>query len=575
MFGPDDPIENPYELKLRTRFAVARAFVVGKLREWSVGALACKELGISPKTLSRDISRARTCQTFDEWRPKPRGPQPGVRRLPPGALELIELKTYANAHQKLNITKLGRDLVLELGEKGIAASPSTVERAIRDLITMDAAHFAAASRGRDGVHDFSLQQGSLEVDRPLQIVCIDHTVLDMRTWLMTSVGEVAIRPCITAAIDLFTGCVLAAFIAPWAPSRLTVALAMAMMATPKTDLLKLYLIPGEWEPCGLPETLYVDGAAELKSQAVARGCKLNGIELKVGLPGRPERRAKMERFWGTLNQEIHSWEGTTLSNPQELEKYGGQKPPALDFETVQRKLLAAICTYNNETYGSDKIPPIMQWRELAGSARMARMTPRDPKRTFLDFLPGHEAKIHFEGIKAFGCQYRGPELAALRFRGVGRKEKVPYVFDPRDVSRIWVYFEDRYIEVPRAYPMRAPRDLFALLQWRKRKSAMAAEKRDTALLAKLAEIQNSKNEFIISEDEPITFYSTPKPISEEEMMTSLRKSLVKSGELPPSALLPEDQPPLAFMDDGFEPRKRVEKGLPPNFTIPDFNSRVK
>lgn len=575
MFGPDDPIENAYEVKLQTRFAVARAFVVGKLREWSVGERACAELGISRRTLSRDIARAKTCQTFDEWRPKPRGPQPGVRRLPPGALELIELKTYANAHKKLNITKLGRELVLELGEKGIAASPSTVERAVRDLISMDAAHFAAASRGRDGVHDFSLQQGSLEVDRPLQIVCIDHTVLDQRTWLMTSVGEVAMRPTVTAAIDLYTGCILAAFIAPWAPSRLTVALAMAMMATPKTDLLKLYLIPGEWEPCGLPEILYVDGAAELKSKAVERGCKLNGIDLKVGIPGRPERRAKMERFWRTLNEEIHSWEGTTLSNPQELEKYGGQKPPALDFETVQRKLLAAICTYNNETYGSDKIPPIAQWRDLAGSTRMARMVPRDPRRTFLDFLPGNEAKIHFEGIKAFGCHYRGAELAGLRFQGVGRKEKVPYVFDPRDVSRIWVYFDGRYIEVPREYPKRAPKDLFALLQWRKRKSALAAEKRDTALLAKLSEIQNDHNPFVIDADEPIQYFTTPKPIPYDEAVAGIRRDLVKSGRLPPSALLPEDQTPLAFMDDGFEEKQREDKGLPPDFNIPDFNSRVR
>lgn len=573
----EEPGDDTHEAKLRTRFLVARQFVVGGLDHYFVADAACKELQISRKTLARDIARARMHQTFEEWRPKRRGPPLGQRRLPPRALERIELKVYANAHKKLNITKLARELVLELGTEGIAASQSTVERAIRDIIAADPAHFANASRGREGQHDFALQIGSLETDRPLQIVCIDHTVLDQRTWLMTSVGEVVCRPCVTAAIDLYTECVLAAFLAPWAPSRLTVALAMAMMATPKSDLLQLYDIPGEREACGLPEVLYVDGAAELKSKAVQRGCSINGIKLWVGLPGRPERRAKVERWWRTLNQEVHTWEGTTLSNPQELQAYGGQKPPALDFETVQRKLLAAVGTYNNETYGSDRIPPVMRWRDLAGSARMSRMIPRDPRRTFLDFLPGNEAKINFEGIKAFGCQYRGPELAALRYRGVGRKDKVPYVFDPRDVSRIWLFFEGRYIEVPRAYPKRAPRDLYALLQWRKRRYAEANEKRDTALLAKLSAIQNEPRHSFFNFDDPtpIKYWSTPNEISEEEMREDMRRFLVKAGDLPPSALLPEDQPPLAFMDDGFEEKKPRQTSLPPDFTIPDFNSKVK
>jgi putative transposase len=329
------PREDVQEDALHTRFVVARAFATGRLHDFD-RARACDELGISLRTLRRDIARAKNCLTIDEWRPKKRGPPKGQRRVKHEVLREVESVVYSAADQKLNVRKLGRDLERLLAGRGIAAidvpSQSTLERLVHDIEDADPAFFAERRHGRIGRAAHTLQRGSLETSRPLEIVCIDHTVLNARTFLIEG-EEIIVRPTFTAVIDLFTSCCLAAFISAFPPSRITVSLAMALMVTPKTDLLRAYGIPGEWEARGLPEVLYVDGAAELKSDAVKRGCKLTGIELRVGWPGRPERRGRMERFWKTTESEIHSWPGTTLGNPQELRAHGGGKATSLELRS--------------------------------------------------------------------------------------------------------------------------------------------------------------------------------------------------------------------------------------------------
>lgn len=545
-----------YDEHLRSRWLVARQYAVGRLRYFD-DYRACEMLGISHRTLRRDIERAKSCQTFDEWRPGKRGPKKGKRRQTVEVLRDVEEHVYACADQKRNVRKLGRDLELLLPTKGHAArvvpSTSTLERMVVDIEKADPAYFAEKRHGREGRAEHSLQKGSLEVDRPLQIVCIDHTPLDFRTLLIDGV-EVVVRPTYTAAVDLYTSCCLAAFISAFPPSAITVSLAMAMMATPKTALLRQYQLPGEWEACGLPEILYVDGAGELTSEAVDRGCRLNGIDLRVGLPGRPERRARMERFWGSCNSEIHSWPGTTLSNVQELNAHGGQRPPAWNFDITQRQVLAMVMAHINETYGGAEIPPIMKWRALAGTARMARMTPRDPAKTFLDFLPYRpRAKINFQGIKLFNCEYRSGSLAALAYEGV---KYVEVVYDPRDVRTIWLHHKKTYTPIPRVFPANAPHELRALQAWQQGRRQLAEEKKDRELLQKLATIRAN----------PMAGFLQMVERELDEEQNPLKAAMLRAAY--PEA---HAEPASASTDpDAGEADAR----LPPDFTIPTFTPRV-
>ena len=98
-----------HESQLRSRFKVVLAFVQGDLGEGEFGA-AARALNISIKTLRRDIKRASGPTTFEEWRPRKRGPPKGQRRVLPGVLAIVEANVYANESTKLNVAKLGRDL---------------------------------------------------------------------------------------------------------------------------------------------------------------------------------------------------------------------------------------------------------------------------------------------------------------------------------------------------------------------------------------------------------------------------------------------------------------------------------
>lgn len=557
-----------HERELRTRFKVAFAFVQGDLGASEYGD-AAQKLGISIKTLKRDIKRASPPNTtFDEWRPSKRGPPKGKRRVAPGVFAIVEEHVYANGSTVLNVAKLGRDLDHRLHNAGFAAaavpSTSTLERLVDDIEAADPAHFAFRRHGREGRRDHSLQVGSLETTRPLEIVCIDHTPLDHRTFALGD-EQVAIKPTATAALDVHTGVCLAAFISLFPPSATTVALAMALSAIQKTDVLRAYGIPGDWEARGCGETLYVDGAAELKSDAVRWGCDRHNIELRVGWPGRPERRAHMERLWGTLNSEVHSWPGTTLSNTEDLKAHGGQKPPMWNLEEVQRRFLIAAMEYNNENFGGPKIPPIMQWRDQSSLASVNRRIPLDASEVFIDFLPYKSREINFGGIRFANCFYRSGEIAKLRYEGV-RSTIIRY--DPRDVSRIWIPGDRGYVAIARTYPKRAPTELFALLRWGKRQSQIANEKKDSALLRELAAAKEVRSNLFGFASASELFEGFEAPAAETRQDDSRPASPLSLPFLPP------DQPhPGPAQEPGrHEPPK---SDLPPNFFIPTFKPRLK
>lgn len=540
-----------YETKLRSRFRVALAFAQGDLG-WADYGPASETLGISEKTLKRDIKRASKHQMFENWRPGKTGPKKGSRRAGPQVMGIIAEHVYANESAPLNIAKLARDVEHELHNRGVRAtdipSPSTVERIVKDIETADPAHFAWRRHGRLGRRRHSVQRGSLETTRPLEIVCIDHTPLDHRTFVLGG-EEVVVRPTATAVMDLHTTVSLAAFVSLHPPSATTVALAMALSAINKTEVLKKYGVPGEWEASGLGETLYVDGAAELTSDAVQSACDRYNIELRVGLPGRPERRGRMERLWRTLNSEVHSWEGSTLSNTEHLKEHGGQKPPVWDLEEVQRRFLLAVMEYNNENYGGPKLPPIMQWRDQSSNAAVNRRIPHDPQRVFVDFLPSDKREVTFEGIRFANCFFRSGEIAKLQYEGV---KSVTIRYDPRDVRKVWIETEAGYTAIPRVHPKHAPAELFALRHWGRRQSQIAQEKKDSELLRAIAaakKIKPSRWSIFKEFDE--------SELSSQEVKEEIWRPAVTQGK------------------DVSAADHRSDVGLPADFSIPEFKARLK
>jgi putative transposase len=471
------------EERLQRRWIVARASV---LEDWIWYKIdeACKQLGISLRTFQRDRERARLVQTFEDWRVAKPGPKPG-HRVPPDVYEIIEEETYSTAIQKRNYSKLSRDVDHKLVLRGKPAverpSPSVVKRIAKEIEARNPAHFKNASEGREGQRDLNVIRGHASADRPLQIVQIDHTRLDDIT-LIGPGGKYTFRPWITVATDLYSGVDLAAFLMPWAPSSVSVAMCMAMIVSDKTGILRGFDVPGPWDQFGIPEVIHVDNAKEFHADAINFGAQKHGITIKHEWPGYPDRKAEIERHWGTLNKEIHTWAGTTLSNPKEREKYKGLRLPNMHFAEAQRRLLLAVQEYNHETYGGTELPPVEVWRRHENSASFIRSKPQDPRRCFIDFLPYKEADLGFEGIKFARCLYASSDLAKMRHE---KFRKVIFHYDTRDISNIFVRYLDQIVPVPRVYPTAAPKDRWELKRWFQERTEDARKSRNADLLAQI------------------------------------------------------------------------------------------
>ncbi len=82
--------------------------------------------------------------------------------------------------------------------------------------------------------------------------------------------------------------------------------------------------------------LYVDNAAEFKSEALRRGCDQHGIRLRYRPPGQPHFGGIIERLIGTKMQMVHELPGTTFSSTADRGGYDSDATAALTLRELQR-----------------------------------------------------------------------------------------------------------------------------------------------------------------------------------------------------------------------------------------------
>ena len=109
-------------------------------------------------------------------------------------------------------------------------------------------------------------------------------------------------------------------------------------------------VEAEWPMSGKPKALFVDNAAEFKSEAFTRGCQQHGIELGYRPLGRPHYGGIVERIIGTALQQIHELPGTTFSNPTERGQYDSEQMAALTLDELQKWLTLAVATYHGTVH---------------------------------------------------------------------------------------------------------------------------------------------------------------------------------------------------------------------------------
>ncbi|WP_100962011.1 Mu transposase C-terminal domain-containing protein [Bosea sp. FBZP-16] len=372
------------------------------------------------------------------------GPKRGFSRLDQAVDALIDEVTdsFYLTRQQARIS----DLVVEVRRRcGIAGLEPPGRKAITKRLRARPLHELVAKRqGRQAARNrFTPVVGALEVRRPLSLVQVDHTLVDVIVVDSTTRRPIQ-RPWLTLAIDVCSRCVAGFHLTLEPPSATSVALCISHAALPKASWLAERGIQADWPVQGLPERLHLDNAKEFRSEALARGCEQYGIGIDHRPVRTPHYGGHIERLIGTMMGKVHLLPGTTFSDVQAKGNSDPDKTAAMTLDEVERWLGHAIAgVYHRELHRALGSTPLDAWRrgvegDAATPGRDALRVVADPRRFLIDFLPIARRRIRRDGVALHSIAYWADVLTTW----IGRPEPVIVRYDPRDLSRIYLLGPD-------------------------------------------------------------------------------------------------------------------------------------
>lgn len=290
-----------------------------------------------------------------------------------------------------------------------------------------------------GNADPRISPGSFVVQRPLDVVQIDHTPMDIVV-VDDLYRQPLGKPYLTLATDVATRCILGFVISFVPPSAGTVSLCMTLIVSAKATWLKQLGVAGDWPMAGLPKTLHLDGAAEFKSKALRRGCGQYGIELVYR--ERTHHGGHIERLIGTKMSKLKSLPGATGGSPKARRSYDPDKHAALTLGELEAWFAQQIVgRYHQDPHrGLRGGTPAGAW-----ALRQAPALPPGPLKRFrIAFLPAISRTLRRDGIVFEHLRYWHPIFT----QWLSRRERLTLHFDPRNLSKLYVLHEGDYLEVP-------------------------------------------------------------------------------------------------------------------------------
>ena len=406
------------------------------------------ELGVSRMTVYRLIRSFRAAGTVTSLLPRSRGRPQGLRMLDGKREALIRqaLNEFFLQRTKLPFARLVHDVRTRCLQDGL---PPPNWRTIKQRVLDIDLRTRARRRGEvDVMKQTEATPGSYAASRPLEIVQIDHTRVDVIV-IDGETGKPCGRPWLTLAMDVFTRMVTGFHLTMDAPSRLSISLCLLHAVYDKAAWLKEREVDVSWPIAGLPETLHADNGADFRSRAFVRACRDAGIKTVWRKIGVPRYGGHIERLIGTQMGAVHLLPGTTFGGPEERAGYDSAREAKLTLRELERFIAWEIAgRYHQVVHSALRRPPVAAWREHEGTTPL-RM-PADRMRFWVSFLPEQERTLRPDGIHLHGLRYWSPTLTA----DVGRqKDKLLVKYDPRDLSRVFVrrpsgtFVEARYCDV--------------------------------------------------------------------------------------------------------------------------------
>jgi len=441
--------------------AVRRARVIGPLAAADVVGgsaveAAAAELGLSRRQVYELLRRWRQGQgVVSDLIPGRSSGGRGGEQLPDDVEAVIRdvLRREYLTRQKKSAAAVHREIARVCRTRGL--QPPSRGSVVRRIGRLDPVE---STRRREGADAARAREPAGGVPPPvtgvLEQVQIDHTVVDLV--VVDEQHRLPIgRPYVTAGIDVFSRCLVGLVVTLEAPSATSVGLCLAHMVTDKQAWLERLGAEVAWPMSGKPAELYLDNAAEFRSEALRRGCEQHGIALRYRPPGRPHFGGIVERVIGTLMQLVHELPGTTFSNPTQRGGYDADATACLTLGELQRWLAVAVAGYHGQVHGTTRQTPAARWADgvtsaaLSAGGAVAPVVVTNEAAFLVDFLPVLRRTLTRTGFVIDHVHYFCDGLKPWIARR-DRLDRFVIRRDPRDISRVWVLDPGGrfYLEVP-------------------------------------------------------------------------------------------------------------------------------
>jgi len=442
------------------RFEIIKPLLVNGRTRPMVEARA-NEYGFSTNSLYGWIRRYETTGKVTELLTDERADK-GESKLSQQLQDLIKdvIKTEYKTRQKKSITKVHRELKIRCRELGLKVPHYNTLRA-----WIKKEHPKDIERLREGdkkaAEKYSPIRGKFPgAEWPFSFVQVDHTQLDIQLcddYWRKPVG----RPWITVVFDVFSRMVLGFRVGFDAPSGLVTGLAITHAALPKEDWLARYNINGEWPCWGINwGAIHMDNAREFRGKMIQRACDQYNINVEWRPVARPNYGAHIERYLGTLAEELKGLSGATFSNIREKGNYDSEGNAVFTLSNIEEWLTVQIVgMYHNGIHSALGMSPLEKFRQgilgndqHPGIGLPARI--KDVRRFRLDFLPFIDRTVQRAGVSWDGVVYfadvlrrwiKAPDPQTSRSH-----RKFIFRRDPRDISTIWFFDPDdnEYYPIP-------------------------------------------------------------------------------------------------------------------------------
>ncbi|MBD3821451.1 MAG: DDE-type integrase/transposase/recombinase [Thiotrichales bacterium] len=442
------------------RFNIIKPLLVNGRTRAMVTARA-NEYGFSTNSLYGWIRKYETTGKVTDLLTDQRADK-GESKLTQELQDLINdvIKTEYKTKQKKSLTKVHRELRIRCKDLGLKAPHYNTLRA-----WIKKEHPKEIERLREGnkkaAEKYSPIRGAFPgADWPFSYVQVDHTRMDIQLcddYWRKPVG----RPWITVVFDVFSRMVLGFRVGFDDPSGLVTGLAITHAALPKEDWLAKYNVNGEWPCWGISwGAVHMDNAREFRGKLIQRACDQYGINVEWRPVARPQYGAHIERYLGTLAEELKGVSGATFSNIQEKGTYDSEGNAVFTLSDLEEWLTVQIVgMYHNSIHSALGMSPLDKFRQgilgddqQPGIGLPARI--HDVRRFRLDFLPFMERTVQRVGVSIDEIVY----FADVLRRWVNApdpespKHKRKFIFrrDPRDISTIWFFDpeDNEYYPIP-------------------------------------------------------------------------------------------------------------------------------